>query len=165
MIAGCIMPQDIQAESAPLASQRPVPIIDRSLLNPAETIVKVELDQAVQNCSGQAFEIGSLVATDVTANLEARWWIDYDGTGTPYRVTIFPEKPPSVTRRGSQLPASAVSKQVFAGKPGAHVIEVLVAYEDLWDPKDGLQRRLIAGHAGEFTSYKWVVDFDPSKCP
>jgi hypothetical protein len=167
-LEGCLVPQSVDPLTTRVHQPPRIPLanIDPNLLAPVLLAYQKGPADLQQGCRCTLDLSLVIEEDDTSADLEARWFIDYDRntfTTTGFVKNTLPGSLDNVVTRG---PA------VFTVEPdnlsaGVHVIEMVVAEQSAFvDVSTDLPNRAVKTSEGyDSAQYRFVVDVKPSPGP
>jgi hypothetical protein len=153
----CVVPQQIDAYTAPPAATHAPVLIEVQTASPREAVKCI--DQT--NLSTTSF--GVLVTDEDKTALTARWFLNYDFSIRSAYQVLFQDEPQDRNNVFLQLDPTVLGLQ--GRQPGIYALEVVVS--DGFDPDlttPPANRQILKGN--NVASYKWVIDYRGSgSCP
>lgn len=152
LLAGCIVPQEIEEAEPPVEGNAPPRILARS---PELTQVTVQ-----KSCRTLAFELRGIEDTDRTDALEVRWFVNY-GPGATEQAAPPTRVPPPADGTSVRAPFTVrfeLQPELYEGQ--RVVVEAVVS--DGFDPDPEAEpagRAVIAGK--DFDEVSWQVEVTP----
>ncbi len=168
-LEGCLVPQSVDPLTTRVHQPPRIPLenVQADLLAPVLTALRPGPTDVLQRCSCTLDLILPIEEDDTSADLEARWFIDYDVNNPPSTGLQNPTKLPgsldNTTLRGPVV--FTVHPDLFATN-GTHVIEMVVAEQDAFINSSTQPNRAV-NTAGGYQSvvYRFVIDVEPSPTP
>ncbi len=157
--AGCILPQDLTTEKT-LTKLDPPRFVREKIVPGDDKPAVLTFGLSANPPCHIPLEVQRIRSADAAANLEARWWIDYvdnnSAVAAPRHFNTLPgsHDPLAIERNG---PTFDIDVGLLGNVAGAtHVVELILAHENAWDPKfPGTRALLIPDDA---VSFRWVIN-------
>ena len=169
---GCLVPQSVDPVTTRVHVPPRIPLekIHPDLLAPVLLAYRQGPTDVLNRCSCTLDLVLPIEDDDTSANLDARWFVDYDvnnrpSTGSQNETTL----PGSFDNPIARPPVTFTVQPDSFATNGTHVIELVVAEQGAFLPSSAsstLPNRAVDTAAGfQSVVYRFVIDVEPSPNP